>query len=241
MIPRLVLPQASGRRGAVGLAGDRLTDQHNAELDALALDALAPVRTDRLLEVGFGSGALLADLTEHAAFVGGVERSATMVACARKRFAGPIAQGRMELREGRAEALPFGAQSFDKACTVNTIYFWQSLEAGFDELARVLRPRGRLVVGFLPKEPMARLHLPANVFALRDPADVLAALTRTGFADAAILPAAAGSEWRVATAIVLPASRAKPVSPLAELKDKRLHAGRWHASALLEDLALQQS
>lgn len=242
MVPRLVVPQDCNRSGSVGRAADALANQHNPELGAIVLEALAPTLADRVLEVGFGSGALLADLAGRADFVGGVDRSATMIDCARKRFAAAIAQGRMELREGRAEALPFGARSFDKACTVNTIYFWQSLEAGFDELGRVLRPRGRLVVGFLPKEPMARLNLPANVFALREPAEVLAALARTGFADAAIVPVAVRTGWCVAVASAPTAMRAQTASPVAEPREKRLlAANRWRTSPLLEDLALQQT
>ena len=79
------------------------------------------------------------------------------------------------------EALPFEASSFGKVCTVNTVYFWSSLDAGFAEIHRVLSPGGRVFVGFVPKEPMDRLGMPADIFTLRTPDSVITALTRVGF------------------------------------------------------------
>ena len=42
-------------------------------------------------------------------------------------FAEAVSAGRAEFRQGSVEALPFGAATFRKACTVNTVYFWTSL------------------------------------------------------------------------------------------------------------------
>jgi len=47
---------------------------------------------------------------------------------------------------------------------VNAVYFWQSLDAGFAEIYRLLGRGGGLVVGFLPKERMDRLGYPAKYF-----------------------------------------------------------------------------
>jgi hypothetical protein len=65
-----------------------------------------------------------------------------------------------------------------KVCTVNTVYFWKSLETGFTEIRRVLARGGRVVIGFLPKDGMARLNMPADIFTLRAPEDVIAALKK---------------------------------------------------------------
>ncbi|MEO8924866.1 MAG: methyltransferase domain-containing protein, partial [Caldimonas sp.] len=61
-----------------------------------------------------------------------------------------VSSGRAEFREGSVEALPFEAKSFDKVRTVNAVYFWSLLAAGFAEIHRVLSPGGRAVIGFLP-------------------------------------------------------------------------------------------
>src|SRR5262249_47728192 len=71
--------------------------------------------------------------------------------------------------------------SFDKVFTVNTIYFWKSLEAGFAEIHRVLKPGGRAVIGFVVKERMDQMKLPADIFTSRTPQEVLAAMESAGF------------------------------------------------------------
>ncbi|HET9537694.1 MAG TPA: methyltransferase domain-containing protein [Mesorhizobium sp.] len=62
-----------------------------------------------------------------------------------------ITDRRGDFREGSVVAIPFEAATFGKVCTVNTVYFWSSLDAGFAEIRRVLAPCGRVVIGFLPK------------------------------------------------------------------------------------------
>jgi SAM-dependent methyltransferase len=92
-----------------------------------------------------------------------------------------VTAGRATFREGNVEALPFEPSSFGKVCTVNTVYFWSSLDAGFQEIHRVLSPGGRVVVGFLPKERMDRMAMPVDIFTTRAPDEVIAALTQKGF------------------------------------------------------------
>jgi ubiquinone/menaquinone biosynthesis C-methylase UbiE len=41
---------------------------------------------------------------------------------------------------------------------VNTVYFWKTLDAGFAEVHRVLKPGGRAVVGFSKKKRWTPWH-----------------------------------------------------------------------------------
>jgi hypothetical protein len=54
---------------------------------------------------------------------------------------------------------------FDKACTVNTIYFWSDAAASAFELYRVIAAGGRLVIGFAPRETLDRLPVTEHGFA----------------------------------------------------------------------------
>ncbi len=110
------------------------------------------------------------------------------------------ASGRADFREGQVESLPFDRASFDKACTVNTVYFWTSLDAGFAELRRVLAPGGRVAVGFLPKERMDKMGFPADIFTPRAPEEVVASMTRAGFAGVRIERPAPSTPWNVVVA-----------------------------------------
>ena len=97
------------------------------------------------------------------------------------------------------EALPFEPASFGKVCTINTIYFWSSLDAGFEEMGRVLSPGSRMVVGFYPREAMERMKNPPDIFSLRESEEVIAALTRTGFRDVRLAQTNPMTAWKVVT------------------------------------------
>lgn len=199
MPPRFIARQLSHPRGLLGRLVGRLMNRHNTRQNAFVVEQLALAPGERVLEVGFGGGVNLPALLERATLVAGVDRSDTMVAAAQTRFADAVRAGRADFREGTVEALPFDAGAFDKACTVNTVYFWPSLEAGFAELARVVRPGGRVVVGFLPKAHMARMRMPADVFTLRTAEEVVAALELVGFSDVRVTQP---TPWTVWSAVV---------------------------------------
>jgi arsenite methyltransferase len=179
----------------------RLMNRHNAKLNAYAVRQLDLTPSDRILEIGFGGGVTLPSLIAGAAFVGGVDRSREMVRRAKARFSEAVSAGRAIFREGNVEELPFEVSSFGKVCTVNTVYFWSSLDAGFAEIHRVLSPGGRVVVGFLPKERMDRMvGMPKDIFTSRAPKDVIAALTKAGFSDVRIERPEPTTPWNVLVA-----------------------------------------
>jgi len=175
-------------------------NRHNAKMNAFAVEQLALTPTDRVLEIGFGGGVALPSLIRAAAFIGGVDRSRDCVQWANVRYSAVVKAGRAAFREGSVEAIPFETASFEKVCTVNTVYFWPSLDAGFIEIHRVLVPGGRVVVGFLPKEWMDTMGYPTDIFTTRTPDEVIAALTRSGFQAVHIERPAPTTKWSVIVA-----------------------------------------
>jgi len=102
---------------------------------------------DRVLDLGTGTGAVAAraaQLVGPNGLVVGVDISAEMLRAARQRVA---AQGltRVSFREGRAEALPAENESFDVVLASLSLMYVIDRAAAARELARVLRPRGRLI------------------------------------------------------------------------------------------------
>ena len=93
----------------------------------------------RGIEIGVGSGRFAAPLGVQV----GVDPSAAMLAHA-------AARG-IEVAEGVAEKLPFAAGSFDHALVVTTICFVDSPKRMLAEARRVLKPGGRLVIGFIDR------------------------------------------------------------------------------------------
>lgn len=200
MAPRFIARQLSRPSGFIGVAIRHLMNRHNARMNAFAIQQLQLEPADHVLEIGFGGGVTLPALLNAAAFTAGVDRSSDVIDWAQRHFNKAIKAGRAEFREGNVESLPFERTTFDKTCTVNTVYFWTSLDAGFAEIHRVLKPRGRVVVGFLPKERMDRMGMPEDIFTTRAPRDVIEALTKAGFCDARVERPEPKTPWNVIVA-----------------------------------------
>jgi ubiquinone/menaquinone biosynthesis C-methylase UbiE len=207
MPPRFISRQLARPAGPFARIMGRLMNRHNAKMNAFAVQRLELRASDRVLEIGFGGGVNLSSLIEGASFVGGVDLSRQMVDWATAKWSAAVTAGRADFREGSVDAIPFDAASFGKACTVNTVYFWPSLDTGFREIYRVLTPGGRVVVGFLPKEWMDRLGYPVDIVAARTPNDIVAALTSAGFKQVHIERPAPTTRWNVVVATRLNTTR----------------------------------
>ena len=104
-----------------------------------------------------------------------------MIATARRRNRALIEQGRVAVVAASADAMPFADASFDKAMAMHTLYFWDPAEPCLSEIARVLGPGGRFVLGFRPAEDEAIFSkLPAPVYRLRTTRQVRQLLTNAG-------------------------------------------------------------
>ena len=139
---------------------------------------------DGVLEVGFGNGANIGLLARRAprGRVTGAEISETAMEMASKRNARAISEGRVELHQAAGGALPFGDGTFDKACTVATVYVIADPGAVFREMHRVLKPDGLAAVTFPVRENFMRFK-PAGTegFHLHQLADLQAAFRDAGF------------------------------------------------------------
>lgn len=163
-------------RGVIGRLGGRLMAGANEGCGRWVVDLLEVERHANILEVGFGSGVVIGYLSELASegYVAGIDASPEMVEQASARNAAAADTGRVDLRCGEAAYLPFGDDRFDAALSVNSMQVWPDQVAGLREIFRVLRPGGRIALGFTPQAGQSREGL----------ADVLAS---AGFADAEIV------------------------------------------------------
>jgi SAM-dependent methyltransferase len=116
-------------------------DQHEAAYisELLALRPFVPWEGDGI-EIGVGSGRFAAPLGVRV----GLDPSPAMLVYA-------AARG-IEVVEGVAENLPFEAGAFDYALVVTTICFVDSPARMLAEAHRVLKPGGRLAIGFIDRE-----------------------------------------------------------------------------------------
>jgi SAM-dependent methyltransferase len=116
----------------------------------LAVALLGEARYRAVLEVGYGSGVLLPQLTRQADRVVGIDihAAASSVADMLDRL-GVFA----ELVQASLFELPFEAGEFDALVSVSVLEHIVELERALDEMARVLAPGGVAVLGFPVRNP----------------------------------------------------------------------------------------
>jgi demethylmenaquinone methyltransferase/2-methoxy-6-polyprenyl-1,4-benzoquinol methylase len=157
---------------------------------------------DRVLDACCGTGDLAVEAERRGGRVVGLDFSGRMLERARKK------SGAIEWVQGDALALPFGAGEFDAATVGFGVRNLADLEEGLRELARVLRPGGKLAVLEITRprgilKPFFRFwfdvlvplagkvlpggkaytYLPASVRRFPGPEDLTALLEHAGFAD----------------------------------------------------------
>ncbi len=131
--------------GATGRVFGWLMERMNAAVVAKITALAAPPPGTASLELGFGTGALVAKIARrNLRLVAGVDPSPLMLAMASRRNAPEIAAGRVDLQLGEASALPWPDRHFDTAFALHCWQFWADPEADLGEIARVLRPGGAL-------------------------------------------------------------------------------------------------
>jgi demethylmenaquinone methyltransferase / 2-methoxy-6-polyprenyl-1,4-benzoquinol methylase len=131
-----------------------------------------PADAHRVLDVASGTAAVAIELARAEAdrTIVGVDQSSEMLAAGRERVAHANLGDRIELREGRAEVLPFGDAEFDAVTFTYLLRYVDDVPATLRELARLVRPGGTLAMlefglprgGWRPLwELYVRLGLPA--------------------------------------------------------------------------------
>lgn len=122
---------------------ERFAEPATAAFGARALAMLAATPGEHVIDIAAGTGALASSLAACGARVTATDLSAPMVARIAERLAG--GGGVAQVEDG--QALSFSDNSFDAALSMFGIMLFPDFRAGLYEMARVLRPGGRAVVG----------------------------------------------------------------------------------------------
>jgi SAM-dependent methyltransferase len=161
----------------------RVLNRGNERVIAAAVDSADIAPGSVAADIGFGGGVglqLLLDRVADDGVVHGIEIADDMLRRARSRFGRDVQSGRLLLSSGSMTALPLGDGSVDALITLNTVYFISELGAACAELARVLRPGGRAVIGIGDPDVMARLPFAPHGFIIRPVGEIAAALQNSG-------------------------------------------------------------
>lgn len=132
--------------GLLGRLGGRVMVRGNAATELHMVDLAQLAERDVVLVVGPGPGIGLEAAAERAGRVVGLDPSTVMLEACRRRCGGLVEQGRVQLVQASAAQTGQPDSSVDVVIAVNNVQIWPDQKAGCAELARVLRPGGRLLL-----------------------------------------------------------------------------------------------
>ncbi len=187
LIPSRVLSLQA--RKPIGLIGryvmTKIFNSANADLNYFVKDVLNLEKEDKVLEIGFGPGKLIHEMAEVTTegVIEGVDFSMAMYKQANKINKHYISEGKVKLHKMECGNLPFENESFDKLCSVNTLYFWKKPHKYVDEMLRVIKHGGKIVIGFRDDAQMNNLNLSEDIFSTYSQDEVIDLLSNAGFLD----------------------------------------------------------
>lgn len=113
----------------------------------LILELVGDVGNCRVLDVGCGDGEFALELARRGASVVGIDSSSEMIEAARRRA--KTHEADIVFQQAEARQLPFPDGQFDVVTAITILCFVEDAEPVFREIARVIRPGGRFVIGEL--------------------------------------------------------------------------------------------
>lgn len=136
-----------------------------------------------ILELGHGNAGHVAFLFSQVTELHytGLEISTLMHAEALQTNQSFVDSGKASFLLYDGETMPFEANSFHKAFTVNTLYFWKDPAALLSELSRILVPAARFSLTFAHRSFMETLPFTQYGFTLYNPDEVLKLTEHSAF------------------------------------------------------------
>jgi SAM-dependent methyltransferase len=170
-------PTGLGGRAAGLVMAHRSSNRRRNSWVVSLLDVQAD---DRVLEIGFGPGLAILELSRiaHEGHVCGIDHSELMLRQASRRNADGLRRGVVDLRLGSVDALPAFDAPFDKILAVNAHLFWNEPDARLEQLRRLLRPGGLIALAYQPRGPGT-----SDATAAEKGREIAAALGRAGFSE----------------------------------------------------------
>ena len=181
--PKQIADQLRKPTGEVGVSVGKEMNKGNEHICKNSYKQVKLKDGEKVLEIGMGNGLFVGEFISKAknAKFYGIDFSDIMVEESIKNNKSLIENNQVNFQEGSIEKLPFEDNYFDSIVTANTIYFWPNLDANTKELLRVLKPEGRLIIGYRDKKTLEQLPFTEFGFKKFTPSEVELLLSKSGF------------------------------------------------------------
>ena len=123
-----------------------LPQMWRSEVNDAVVAMIEPQPGERVVDIGAGMGAGSVRAAAAGAHVVAVEPTPFMRRVLQLRRAVSRRRSALEVVDGAAESLPVRDGSIDAVWAVNTMHHWTDQERGVTEIARALRPGGRVLL-----------------------------------------------------------------------------------------------
>lgn len=180
---KMLAKQLSHPQGFWGYFVLRKLNRLNANIIQQTI-ALSDVQeSNNVLDIGFGGGLSFEILRQKNINLQlcGLERSDKAINQAKHKFKKDITSKNLTLEYGNVERMPFADGMFDRIISINTVYFWDDLEAAFKEVKRVLKPEGNFILALREVEVLKKFPPTAYGFNFHETGDIISAMEEAGF------------------------------------------------------------
>lgn len=128
---------------------NNLREEIESKAFSLKLHEYPDFANKRVLDVGCGNGYVLANYAKEGAKTYGIDITSAGIDICRQRFDHLNLDG--DFRVADAQSLPFEDNFFDCVCSMGVLHHVPDTQLALDEIYRVLKPGGRLIVMFYHK------------------------------------------------------------------------------------------
>lgn len=147
-----VAKQLAHPTGSFGIEIALGMNQMNHFINKNTYDLLQIGDSDKILEIGMGNGKFINDILNYGNNISytGIDISKTMISEAKKHNYNLIKSSKVDLILADIENMPFWEETFNKICTINTIYFWENPAKALAEIYKTLTKNGIFIISFRP-------------------------------------------------------------------------------------------
>jgi len=169
--------------GENGIKIAEIMNDGNKPMNMHTLATLDPQPSDSILEIGMGNGYFVKNIVnlDPSIRYTGCDYSELMVQKSTEINQEFVDLGSVKFVHANIQTLPFEGNSFNKIFTINTFYFWNDRTKVLEELKRVLKDNGTLIIAIRPKSNLEKFPVTKYNFAILSNDEIIQFLKDNGF------------------------------------------------------------